>query len=130
MRTEQLRASIIKKFLSVWNVTYYDKQIPNQMRIPCMYFPIPISSSQGHSKETFSTSYTLNVNIFHTDEHSAYLQSEEIKSSIMRGKSVIAVYAQDGTQDGSLQIDGIEITEIGEGVVKLQLTYSDIIKYD
>lgn len=129
MRAEQLKAAIIRKFLSVWNVTYYDRTIPNQMKIPCAYFPIPISSSSGYSKDSFSTSYTLNINIFHTDEYSASQQAEEIKSSIMRGKSILPVFSEDGTEEGSLKIDGIEITEIGEGVVKLQLTYSDIINY-
>lgn len=129
-RSDQLKAAVIKLCLSVNNVKWYDKQVPEEMQVPSMYFPVPISIDSGYTKDNYATSYTQNINLFHAYEWEAYQKAEDIKSLIMKGKSVIPVYAEDGTQDGALFIDNIQISGIDVGVVKLQLQYRDIINYN
>lgn len=118
------RGSIIKFFNDVNPVKVYIKKVPENMAVPSMYFPIPISDGERDSFSSYTNDYQMFVKVFEENSQQAFDTAEKITESIKVLKNIIPIYNEDGVESGSfLRIDKVKSREIDEGVVQIEVNW-------
>lgn len=116
--------SIIKNFQSNNNVPVYIDVIPEEFKLPSMYFPTPQTEVYRSSFTSFTKDYQMFVKIFDKSSLLAQNAAENITEKILENHSVIPIYNPDGSESGYyLRIDKIVSRKIDEGVVQIEINW-------
>lgn len=122
--------SIMSYLYKCFPVPVYDLELPEDFKIPSMYFPRPTFNNGNDTIQTYMKSYTINIKLFHRDSNQAYDKSEELADVIMRNRDVIPVVDKEGRETGDfIRFNRIE-TRIGDqGVAILVLNWDSRYYY-
>ncbi|SFM29114.1 hypothetical protein SAMN04487943_11254 [Gracilibacillus orientalis] len=114
----------------LFRVKIYDLKLPQDFKVPSLYFPVPTSFSSNDTNQTYLKSYTLNVKLFHHDSKLAYYKAEELADHIANNREVIPMVDVEGEKTGDyIRFNRIE-TRIGEnGVAILILNWDSRYHY-
>lgn len=123
---EQFIGTIKNYFYTRFPVPVFDKELPENLIVPSLYFPQPEIMDGYYSKNKYQVNYTLDVQIFHKSTAEALQVAESITQEIRRNKSVMHLIHADGTvSDESIFFDTITSMEMGtEGIVQVRLMWS------
>lgn len=128
---EQLIGSIKGYFYKKNPVTIFEKELPETIVIPSMYFPPPNILPLPHTKQGYQNNYTMNVQIFEADAQEGLKKAEEIAQSIKKNKYTIPLLNEDGSEtDGSIVFNTVECQMIEFGIVQIKLEWDYIFEYD
>lgn len=124
--------SIMKYCYDKNPVEVYLDRIPQDMVIPCMYFPIPIVSSSGDTFSSYRNSYQLFVKVFAKKTQQAHTRAHAIAEGIRKARFMIPIISQVGVVTGSfmrLSTD-IQTKELEEDVAQLSIKWNSRYPYD
>jgi len=94
---EQELASIMRFIIeNTDNPHPYYHSIPQDFRVPAVYFPPPEIESAGDTLSTYTFEYTLFVKFFHKDVHLAYKMGLDAITAIQRKKNLVPLIAETG----------------------------------
>lgn len=99
--------------------TYHD-QVPEEIRIPSVYFPHLSANDTNNTKDSFTLLYTMTVRFFYATSSEAMQIAEEIADKIRRSRTL---YLRN--EDGSESSDTVyfkRVTTAPSGVGSAQLT--------
>ncbi|MBP2635553.1 MAG: hypothetical protein H6Q72_1460 [Firmicutes bacterium] len=125
--------SSIAKFCYDKNpVKIYFDRIPQNMIVPCMYFPEPVVVSSADTICAYLNVYQLFIKAFALKTQDAHRAAHTIAEAIRKSRGVIPVINQDGTQSGGfMQINmDIETKPLDEGVAQLSLKWKSRYWYE
>lgn len=110
---------------------YFDR-IPQNMSIPCMYFPEPIVVSSADTLYAYLNVYQLFIKIFTEKTHTSHRVAHSIAEALRKARGVIPIISPDGTLSGeSMQINmDIETKALDEGVAQLSLKWKSRYWFD
>lgn len=98
----------------------YHEQVPEEIRVPSVYFPHLSTNDSGTSKDSFSLLYTMTVRFFYATSSEAMQIAEGIADKIRRSRTL---YLRN--EDGSESVDTVyfkRVTTAPSGVGSSQLT--------
>ncbi|MGG0706765.1 hypothetical protein [Bacillus paramobilis] len=98
----------------------YHEQVPEEIRIPSVYFPHLSTNDMNNTKDSFTLLYTMTVRIFYATSSEAMQIAEEIADKIRCSRTL---YLRN--EDGSESSDTVyfkRVTTAPSGVGSAQLT--------
>ncbi|MEH7186475.1 hypothetical protein [Bacillus toyonensis] len=98
----------------------YHEQVPEEIRIPSVYFPHLSTNDMNNTKDSFTLLYTMTVRFFYATSSEAMQIAEEIADKIRRSRTL---YLRN--EDGSESSDTVyfkRVTTAPSGVGSAQLT--------
>ena len=112
-------------------VKIYSDRIPQDMIIPCMYFPTPIILSSSDTISTYRNVYHIFVKVFAEKTPQAHRQAHSIAEKFRKAKGIIPIIKLDGelTEDYMRINLDIQTKSIDEGVVQLALKWDSRYPY-
>ena len=122
--------SIMAFFYSIFPVTVYTKEVPENFEVPSLYFPTPFSFDGNDTNQTFMKTYSLPVKLFHKDAQQAFAEAERIADTVRRKRMLIPIIKADGSPDeGLIRLTKIE-ERITDGVASIVVTWDSRYYYD
>lgn len=107
-------------------VKIYSDRIPQDMIIPCMYFPAPIVLSSSDTITSYKNTYQMFVKVFAEKTQQAHRQVHSIAEELRKARGIIATINLDGTPTNeymSIDLD-IQTKSLDEGIVQLALRWN------
>lgn len=121
---DQERGSIIRFFQSVNSVQIYLERIPEDMIIPSMYFPTPLTDGARDSLSSYMNDYQMFIKVFEISTPLAFVKAEKIMEAVKKNRNLIEIYNQDGTTTNHfLRIDKMRSREIETGVYQIEINW-------
>lgn len=111
-------------------VQVYDLKLPEDFKVPSMYFPVPTSFSSNDTNQTYLKSYTLNIKVFHHDTKQAYYKAEELADAITSNREAIPMVEVGGAVTGDyVRFNRVETRDGDNGVAMLILNWDSRYYY-
>lgn len=128
---QQFVGSIKKYFYDRNQVSIYDKELPETINIPSMYFPQPNVLPLPYTKGSYQNTYTMNVQIIEKDTPTAMTVAEEIAQTIRENKYQIPLVNEDGTASGKyITFSTVACERMEEGIVQVRLEWEKEFNYN
>ena len=128
---QQFVGSIKKYFYDRNQVSIYDKELPETINIPSMYFPQPNVLPLPYTKGSYQNTYTMNVQIIEKDTPTAMAIAEEIAQTIRENKYQIPLVNEDGTASGKyITFSTVACERMEEGIVQVRLEWEKEFNYN
>lgn len=128
---QQFVGSIKKYFYDRNQVSIYDKELPETINIPSMYFPQPNVLPLPYTKGSYQNTYTMNVQIIEKDTPTAMTVAEEIAQTIRENKYQIPLVNEDGTASGKyITFSTVACERMEEGIVQVRLEWEEEFNYN
>lgn len=128
---QQFVGSIKKYFYDRNQVSIYDKELPETINIPSMYFPQPNILPLPYTKGSYQNTYTMNVQIIEKDTPTAMTVAEEIAQTIKENKYQIPLVNEDGTASGKyITFSMVACERMEEGIVQVRLEWEEEFNYN
>lgn len=104
--------------------THYFGELPEGIGFPSVYFPAPELQGGRHSLNTYETTFSLYMQIFHKSTMESFALASEIAGKVQSAKNMVPLYDGDGKLTGrDFPIKGIKVKKIGSGVTQLAVTW-------
>lgn len=128
---DQYTASLARACLGFSGIeTFYTENLPEGLRLPCLYFPPAESDPASWALDSFEASYSIYANIFAPTRNEAYGYAERIVCGILLERCRIPIYRQDGSESGEvLKLDKPAARIIDEGAAQVSLRYRLHVPY-
>lgn len=123
---EQDLASIMR-FLTEksGNPAPYYSNVPQQFRIPAVYFPRPEVSSSGDTLNTYALDFSLFVKFFHRTKEDAYDMGYTALNAILARRNRIPLIDDAGSPTGKyIHVRDPTLRAVDENVVQLQIDWT------
>lgn len=117
--------SVMRFCYDINPVKIYTDRIPQDMVVPCMYFPAPIVTSSTDTITGYRNTYQLFVKVFAQKTQQAHIKAHEIAEQIRACRGIIAVIGFDGDPSQEyMQVNlGLQTKVIDDGVVQLAIKW-------
>lgn len=117
--------SIMRCCYDINPVKIYTDRIPQDMTIPCMYFPAPIVISVTDTITGYRNTYQLFVKVFAKKTQQAHFKAHEIAEKMRASRGIIPVIGFNGDpSEEYMQVNlGLQTKVIDDGVVQLALKW-------
>lgn len=123
--------SIKGYFYSHFPVQIYDRQLPETIKVPSMYFPQPNILHLAQTKDRYKTVYTVNAQLIEVDTPTAMKKAEEIAQSIRKNWSSIPILNEDGSNtEDVLVFDSVSSERMEDGIVEIRLEWEYEFTYN
>lgn len=112
-------------------VKTYSERIPQDMIIPCMYFPEPIIVSSSDTIYAYVNVYQIFIKIFAQKTQAASRMAHDIAEEFRKRRGIISLVNHDGSLTGQyMQINlDIQTKPLDEGVAQLSLKWKSRYLY-
>lgn len=107
------------------NLEFYAESVPENFRIPALYFPPSEVDSSESALNSFSTRRTIYAKVFASDRNGALEIAEGIQQGIMLYRCHIPLYDVDGKATGThFKVEPPDARIIDEGMAQITLSYT------
>lgn len=124
MDIEQELAAIVS-FLSEnsgENVEYYFSQIPEDFKVPSIFFPVPESTCKKVTFSTVKTELVWRIRFLGVDDTQAYNMAASNQQAIILLGNAIPLYDLQGEAIGRLKVGYPHISKLGVGIVQMEIS--------
>lgn len=106
-------------------VKVYTDRIPQDMDIPCMYFPAPIVTSSPDTITGYRNTYQLFIKLFAKKTQQAHSKAHEIAEKLRASRGIIPVVGFDGDQSEEyMQVNlDVQTKAVDDGVAQLAVKW-------
>lgn len=124
-------ASLAKLCLTLSGIeNFFTGNVPQEFRIPALYFPPPEETPEAWSMGGYAVSYAVYTKVFAATREDALSFADAISRGIMARRRLVPLLAPDGTKTGEAFKTGPpEARIIDEGVAQVLLSYRLIRPY-
>lgn len=123
---EQDLASIMR-FLTEksGNPAPYYNNVPEQFRVPAIYFPRPDIGSSGDTLNTYALDFSLFVKFFHRTKEDAYELGYTAMNALLERRNRIPLIDESGKPTGKcIRIRDPTLRAVDESAVQLQIDWT------
>ncbi|MCD8150597.1 MAG: hypothetical protein LUE92_13775 [Clostridiales bacterium] len=114
----------------VLGVQPYFEEVPEDMIIPCVFYPPPEEETGDFSVSAFATTFTLHVKVMAADNLTAAGNAAAVIEAICLNRKKIPLVDDTGTQTGyNFRIIDLKSSKVDEGVWQLAITWKRYTKY-
>lgn len=108
----------------ILNLPVYFDAIPEDMDIPCLFFPPPHQISGNFSTNAYATTFTLYAKVIDINNVSAGGKSSQIAHAIQKNRFKVPLVNEKGKATGKkFRIDSIETTKADENVWQIEISW-------
>lgn len=102
-------------------------QMPEQLKLPAIYFPNPLVNSFNDTLSSFLLVYSWYVKIMANSTEEAYEVAAQIQMDLCSNRFYVPVLKEDGTVDGNkrIRIKSPEIKQLDNAVYQIALTWEE-----
>lgn len=126
---EQEIASIANFLYSKCSFELYWSKVPENFKVPSLYFPIPQSFGDTEAVKHFEMTYNLFIKVFQPSTEAAMDSAHNLLMELMLNNSRVPLINQDGTPEGTnLKVKSLQVTELDEGVAQLQISWNSVYR--
>lgn len=102
-------------------------QMPEQLKLPAIYFPNPLVNSFNDTLSSFLFVYSWYVKIMANSTEEAYEVAAQIQMDLCSNRFYVPVLNEDGTTDGNkrIRIKPPEIKQLDGNVYQIALTWEE-----
>lgn len=109
--------------------SYFDR-VPENMIIPCVFYPAPEAEPDSFSTSSFATTFTMYAKVMDISNLSAAGKVSELLQSISRNRNRIPLVDENGQKTGgNFRIVGLKSGKVDEGVYQMEITWKRYTKY-
>jgi hypothetical protein len=127
---EQEIASLVH-FFKPMGLTEYFGRLPQDIRTPSVFYPVPEITGNEYTLSAYSNSYSLFLQVFDRDDLSSYSIAAKMQRMIQAAKNTIPVYDEDGKPAGyHFRIKRLSVKNIDTGVTQIEITWDCAVLYD
>lgn len=114
----------------ILNLPAYFDEVPEDMDIPCVFYPVPHQKNGSFSTNAYSTTFTLYAKVMDINNVSAGWKSSQIVQAIGKNRNKIPLVNEKGKQTGkNFRIDSVEATKADEGVWQIEISWRRYTKF-
>ena len=115
----------------ILNLPAYFDEVPENMEIPCVFYPSPHQKSGDFSTNTYATTFTLYAKVMDIDNVSAGGKCSQIMHAISGNRYKVPLVDEKGKRTGkNFRIESMEVTKADEGVWQMELSWKRYSRYD
>ena len=132
MLLEQEIASIMQFCLTAAdNPQPYYYNVPEDFKVPAMFFPQPEIDTGGETLNSYRFVYTWYINIFCSTTEDAHALAWQVLTAIKQARNLIPLLTEDGEADEKgVRIDDPKLARVDTGVVQIALSWTSRRPYD
>lgn len=109
---------------------FFTGNVPENFRIPALYFPPPEETPGNWTLNGHETTYTVFAKVFAATREAAMELADAIAQGIMAGRRFIPLLGADGTETGNLfKVDPPDARIVDEGVAQVTLAWKAVRQY-
>lgn len=109
----------------------YLDEIPEDLFVPSLYFPIPRTTSRKVTFQSWLTTIYMDVWFMASNNWLAYAAAAKVRDAILEGGCVIPIVDIEGTETGKwLRLSEPEVNNQDFGVVRLTFSLKNYFKFD
>lgn len=125
MVIEQELASIFGYILqAAGNPTPYYRNLPQDFKVPAVYYPIPEIVTSGDTFSSYGAEYDWYIKFIHSETQEAYEMALSALTAIKEARNLIPLREQDGKMSKKgVRIKDPELRTIDDGVVQLKIRF-------
>ena len=106
-------------------VKLYFDDVPEELQVPSMFFPIPELMPTIDSTSTFRCNYTMYVKIFEKTKQEAMTKANELAYKILKNKLKVPVVMEDGTvTKENIKLNNIQPRGVDDMAAQLAISWS------
>lgn len=131
MLIDQESASIIKYMLAAaGDVKPYYHEVPEDFRVPAIYFPVPEVESSGYVLGGYAVDFTWYPKVYHSTTEGAYEIGMGILTAIQRHRNLIPLIDVDGHSTGTgIRLKDPTMRRVDSGAVQLEIRWKSVRDY-
>ncbi len=115
----------------ILNLPAYFDEVPEDMEIPCVFYPSPHQKSGDFSTNTYATTFTLYAKVMDIDNVSAGGKCSQIVHAISGSRYKVPLVDEKGKRTGNnFRIDSMEATKADEGVWQIEISWKRYTRFD
>lgn len=124
-------AAIYYLIASVVNATHYFEEIPEDMLIPCVFYPTPEPSGMGYSLSTYVTEFVIYVMFMDSTTMGAYEMASRALQAMMKQKNKIQLVNDQGNVSGkNFRINYPVVKKIDSCVYQIEISWKRYTSYN
>jgi 5-hydroxyisourate hydrolase-like protein (transthyretin family) len=109
--------------------SYFDR-VPENMIIPCVFYPAPTLDPDSFSTSAFSTVFTMYVKVMDISNLSAAGKASKVIQAICKNRYKVPLVDENGKKTGkNFRIESLKSEKVDEGVYQLTFTWKRYTKY-
>lgn len=115
----------------ILNLPAYFDAVPEDMEIPCVFYPSPHQKSGDFSTNTYATTFTLYAKVMDIDNVSAGGKCSQIVHAISGNRYKVPLVDEKGKRTGkNFRIDSMEATKADEGVWQIEISWKRYTRFN
>ena len=105
-------------------INAYFNEVPENLLLPCIYYPEPDQDGDYYSLNTYRTEFTMYVNIMAKSDAEAYEIASKIVQEVLYNKMKIPMVDDNGSvKDKSLRLNLPKLKRIDNGVYQIDISW-------
>lgn len=114
----------------VLGVKSYFNEVPEDMIIPCVFYPAPAMDPDSFSVSSFATTFTMYAKVMDINNLSAANKASEILQAVCKNRYKIPMVDENGQRTGkNFRIERLKSEKVDEGVYQLTITWKRYTSY-
>lgn len=124
-------AAIYYFIAGILNLPAYFDEVPEDMNIPCVFYPAPHQTSGYFSTNTYASTFTMYAKVMDINNLSAGWKCSQIVQSISGNRYKIPLVDENGKKTGKhFRIESVEATKADEGVWQIEIAWKRYTGFD
>lgn len=113
------------------SATPYFEEVPEDLLIPCVFYPTPEQTGGTFSLSKYSTDFVMYIKFMAQDTFSAYSMANTVMQKLMKGKRKIPIIDLSGAKTGkSFQVNNPIVRKVDNGVYQMEVSWKRYTPYD
>ena len=123
-------AAIYYFIASVVSVHPYFEEVPEDLLVPCVFYPTPEQDTQAHSVSTYITNFTMYIKFMDISSMKAYAMAGLVLQAMTERRNKIPLVDENGKQTGKhFQLNMPEISKVDAGVYEMKVSWKRYTRY-
>lgn len=109
----------------------YFESVPQDMLIPCVFYPTPTPVASGFSVNAYMTEFAMYIKFMAHSTMEAYEMGEKVLQAIMEKRRKVPLVDETGKQTGkNFRVNMPKLKKIENGVYQMELSWNRHTRYD
>lgn len=109
----------------------YFEEVPLDMLIPCVFYPVPNPSAMGFSVNAYATEFSMYIKFMHHSNMEACEMGEKVLQAVMGNRRKVPLVDENGKLTGkNFRVNMPKLKKIENGVYQMELSWNRYTRYD
>lgn len=123
-------AAIYYFVASVVSAHPYFEEVPEDLLVPCVFYPTPEQDTQAYSVSAYATNFTMYIKFMDISSMKAYAMAGLVLQAMTERRNKIPLVDENGKQTGKhFQLNMPEISKVDAGVYEMKVSWKRYTRY-